>query len=65
MAMDHEQPEDSDASQLSWLLSSAHDAPEMRREFVSELSERLDAEFTARDRAVGTARRCRRAMARQ
>jgi hypothetical protein len=52
MAMDHEQPEDSDASQLLWLLSSAHDAPEMRREFVSELAGRLDAEFAARDRAA-------------
>ena len=48
MATDHEQPEDSDDAQLSWLLSSAHDAPEMRREFVSELSRAAGAEFAAR-----------------
>jgi hypothetical protein len=49
--MDLEQPEDADDSQLAWLLSSAHEAPEMRPAFASELAGRLDAEFAARNRA--------------
>ena len=38
MATDHEQPDDGDEAQLAWLLTSAHDAPPMRGEFVRELS---------------------------
>ena len=34
MAADHEQPDDGDEAQLAWLLTSAHDAPPMRGEFV-------------------------------
>ena len=45
MAADHEQPDDGDEAQLAWLLTSAHDAPPLRAEFVDELSRRLDAEF--------------------
>jgi hypothetical protein len=51
MATDHEQTEDSDDRQLAWLLSTTYDAPEIRREFVSELAQRLEGEFAARDRA--------------
>jgi hypothetical protein len=51
MATEHVQPDDADDAQLSWLLSSAHAAPAMRHEFVSSLTERLDAEFAARRRA--------------
>ena len=47
MAADHEQPDDGDEAQLAWLLTSAHDAPPLRAEFVDELSKRLDAEFAA------------------
>ena len=47
MAADHEQPDDPDEAQLAWLLSSAHEAPQVRAEFVRELCERLDREFAA------------------
>ena len=50
MASEHVQPDDSDDAQLSWLLSSAHAVPEMRREFASSLADRLDAGFAARGR---------------
>ncbi len=48
MATDHEQPDDGDDDQLAWLLSSAHDVPAMRGEFMSALSRRLDDEFAIR-----------------
>jgi hypothetical protein len=51
MARDFEKPEDSDDRQLAWLLTSAHESLEMRREFASELAQRLDVEFAARNRA--------------
>jgi hypothetical protein len=47
MADDREQFDDPGDEQLTWLLSSAHDAPPMRPEFVSALSKRLDEEFAA------------------
>jgi hypothetical protein len=47
MATDNEQFEDADDDQLAWLMTSAHAAPEMRAEFASGLSQRLDAEFAA------------------
>src|SRR5262245_48987635 len=47
MAADQELPDERDEAQLAWLLTSAHDAPEMRGEFVRELKERLDVEFAA------------------
>jgi hypothetical protein len=47
MAGDQEQFDDGDEAQLAWLLTSAHDAPPLRGEFVRELAERLDAEFAA------------------
>jgi hypothetical protein len=45
MATNHEKPDAHDDDQLSWLLTSAHDAPPMRAEFVAALNERLAAEF--------------------
>jgi hypothetical protein len=50
MATNHNELEDSDDAQLAWLLSSSHDAPPMRSEFISALNERLAAEFEARRR---------------
>jgi hypothetical protein len=50
MATNHEKPDAHDDDQLSWLLTSAHDAPPMRAEFVAALNERLAAEFAARGR---------------
>jgi hypothetical protein len=47
MATDREQPDDVGDEQLAWLLTSAHDAPPMRAEFVSALSQKLDDEFAA------------------
>ena len=51
MATDHDKSDDADDAQLAWLLTSAHDAPEMRAEFVSAVAARLDREFAARSRA--------------
>ena len=51
MATDHDQSEDADDAQLAWLLTSAHNAPEMRAEFTSALGQRLEREFAARGRA--------------
>jgi hypothetical protein len=48
MATDHDQPDAQDDAQVSWLLTSAHDAPPLRAEFVAALDERLAAEFAAR-----------------
>jgi hypothetical protein len=47
MAADQEQSDDGDEAQLAWLLTAAHDAPELRGEFARELAGRLDAEFAA------------------
>jgi hypothetical protein len=51
MANEHEPFDESfevpDEAQLTWLMTSAHAAPEMRSEFSSRLHERLDAEFAA------------------
>jgi hypothetical protein len=52
MANSEQHPDDEplgdfDEAQLAWLLTSAPRAPEMRPEFVSALSARLDAEFAA------------------
>src|SRR5688572_1443923 len=48
MSTDHDKSEESDDAQLAWLLTSAHDAPEMRPEFKSALSQRLEREFAVR-----------------
>ena len=45
MATDLEHLDDGEEAQVAWLLESGHDTPEMPREFVSSLSQRLDAEF--------------------
>jgi hypothetical protein len=45
MATNVEQPDDGEEAQVAWLLESGHDTPEMPCEFVSSLSQRLDAEF--------------------
>jgi len=45
MATDTEQHDDGEEAQVTWLLESGHDTPEMPREFVDRLSQRLDAEF--------------------
>jgi hypothetical protein len=47
MDTDLEHPDDGDGADLAWLLTSAHDAPEMRPEFASSLAKRLDSEFTS------------------
>jgi hypothetical protein len=48
MTSKYEQFDDADDEQVAWLLSTAHEAPAMREEFVNSLSKRLDAEFAAR-----------------
>ncbi len=48
MATDHEQPDAQDDAQLAWMLTSAHNAPPMRAEFMAALEERLTAEFAGR-----------------
>ena len=48
MATDHEQPDAQDDAQLAWLLTSAHNAPPMRAEFMAALEERLVVEFAGR-----------------
>src|SRR5688500_641879 len=45
MATTHEQADSPDDAQLMQLLKAYGDAPAMRPEFVSELSERLDRAF--------------------
>jgi hypothetical protein len=45
MSTDLEQLDDGEEAQVAWLLESGHDTPEMPREFVSALRQRLDAEF--------------------
>src|SRR6476646_1950128 len=45
MATDADQLDDGEEAQVAWLLESGHDTPEMPREFVDGLSQRLDAEF--------------------
>lgn len=45
MATDIEQLDDGEEAQVVWLLESGHDTPEMPREFVDRLSQRLDSEF--------------------
>src|SRR5437868_2690061 len=45
MASDLEKLDDGEEAQVIWLLESGHDMPAMSREFVSGLSQRLDAEF--------------------
>jgi hypothetical protein len=45
MATDVEQHDDGEEAQVAWLLESGHDTPEMPREFVDGLRQRLDAEF--------------------
>src|SRR4051812_4475947 len=45
MASDVEKLDDGEEAQVVWLLESGHDAPAMSPEFVSGLSQRLDAEF--------------------
>src|SRR5689334_13999358 len=45
MATDAEQLEDGEEAQVAWLLETGHDTPEMPRDFVNSLSQRLDAEF--------------------
>ncbi len=47
MSTDLENLDDGDDAQVAWLLTSAHDAPEMRREFLSALKGRLDDEFAS------------------
>jgi hypothetical protein len=47
MAADQEHLDDGEEAQLAWLLTSAHDAPEMREEFVRVLAQRLELEFSA------------------
>lgn len=49
MSGNHKSFDDADDARLMWLLSSAATAPPMRPEFVRTLSEKLDAEFTAKD----------------
>ena len=51
MATDQDNSEDADDAQLAWLLTAAHEAPEMRADFVNLLAQRLDREFAARGRA--------------
>src|SRR6188508_96583 len=45
MATEAEQLDDGEEAQVAWLLGTGHDTPEMPREFVNSLSQRLDAEF--------------------
>ena len=47
MDTDLEHPDDGDGADLAWLLTSAHDAPEIRPEFASALAKRLDSEFAS------------------
>ena len=47
MATEREHLDDGEDAQVEWLLTSAHDAPELRREFVDGLGQRLEAEFAA------------------
>jgi hypothetical protein len=45
MGTELEHFDDGDEAHVAWLLTSSHDAPEMRSEFVESLSRRLDGEF--------------------
>src|SRR3954470_3308612 len=45
MSSDLEKLDDGEEAQVAWLLESGHDMPAMSPEFVSGLSQRLDAEF--------------------
>src|SRR4051794_12016668 len=45
MSSDLEKLDDGEEAQVAWLLESGHDMPAMSHEFVSGLSQRLDAEF--------------------
>jgi hypothetical protein len=65
MATEHDQPEESDDTQLSWLLTSAHQAPEMRREFSSALAQRLDTAFAVRRAGMNGAAASRNGAAHQ
>jgi hypothetical protein len=47
MATESEHLDDGDDAHLAWLLTSTHDAPAMRREFVEALSQRLDVDFAS------------------